>query len=75
MLFNSDIFILVFLPFWLIIMAAAPLKRRAVLTAIICIASLIFYSGDGLRNIPILISSILINFLLLRFMVLGERHN
>ena len=74
MFFNSDIFILVFLPFWLIIMAAAPLKRRAVLTAIICIASLIFYSGDGLRNIPILISSILINFLLLRFMVLGERH-
>lgn len=74
MLFNSDIFILVFLPFWLIIMAAAPIKRRAVLTAIICIASLIFYSGDGMRNLPILIGSILVNFTLLRFMVLGERH-
>ena len=74
MLFNSDIFILVFLPFWLIIMAAAPLKRRAVLTAIICIASLIFYSGDGLRNLPILVGSIVVNFILLRFMVLGERH-
>jgi len=74
MLFNSDIFILVFLPLWLIIMAAAPIKRRAILTAIICVASLIFYSGDGFRNLPILISSIVINFALLRFMVLGERH-
>lgn len=74
MLFNSDIFILVFLPFWLILMAAAPLKRRAILTAIICIASLIFYSGDGLRNLPILIGSILVNFALLRGFVLGERH-
>ena len=74
MLFNSDIFILVFLPFWLIAMAAAPLKQRYVLTGIICFASLVFYAGDGLRNVPILISSVLINFIILRTLVLGKNH-
>ena len=72
MLFQDDIFILVFLPLWLITIACAPQKYRIGLAGIITLFSLCFYAADGIHNLPILIGSILVNFAILRIFILSK---
>ena len=64
MLFNSYIFIFCFLPFILVLYFAANRKKHYDLAkGILICASLIFYGYDEVRYVPIILSSICINYL------------
>lgn len=65
MLFNSYIFILFFLPLTLALYYGLNyIKQYEPAKAVLIFASLIFYGCDEIRYVPIILSSILINYLL-----------
>ena len=72
MLFNSYAFLLVFLPAALIIYALADPYPRARMPVVILL-SLVFYGYWDVRFVPLLIASILINWVMARFYIATKR--
>lgn len=73
MLFNSYAFLLLFLPLTLGVFYALLLRRGvqpAILSLLVC--SLVFYAWWDITNLPLLLSSIGVNFLIARRMVSFE---
>ena len=65
MLFNSTIFILVFLPLTLLAYYLAADSRRVRL-AVLCLASIVFYAYWDVRFVPLLLVSATANWLLVQ---------
>ncbi|MFO1149337.1 MAG: MBOAT family protein [Alsobacter sp.] len=73
MLFNSQLFLLAFLPFALLVHLFARPHRQAWIVCIIAL-SLAFYSYWDVRLLPVLLASILLNwFVAQRFQASGKR--
>lgn len=74
MLFNSYSFIFVFLPITLaIFFLAARWRLMPLATAALVLASVFFYAYWDVRNLPVLLSSMLFNFLIARLLQAGHR--
>ena len=72
MLFNSYAFLLVFLPAALIIYALADPYPRARMPVLLAL-SLVFYGYWDVRFLPLLIASILVNWLAAKWYVATKR--
>lgn len=76
MLFNSYVFIIGFLPITLILYYLSAKKFGSQCARIVLIlASLFFYSWWDVRNLPILLGSILVNYVLARRILQSEGKN
>ena len=60
MVFSSQIFLFAFLPFTLLFYYLSPIKLR---NYVLLLVSLFFYSWGGINFLPILLTSILINYI------------
>lgn len=65
MIFSSSLFLLYFLPIFLIIYHIAPLKQRNV---VILLASLIFYAWGAPKFVFVVVGSVIVDFYIIKYM-------
>ena len=75
MLFNSYVFILAFLPVTLLVyFGLGRLPERFVLNKVfLVLASFVFYGYNNPSYVPIIVISILVNYMLSQLMLIAER--